>query len=38
VNPEIDLVYYMKNVIVDRFGLDFWIALEKEFKASLEIR
>ena len=38
VDPEIDLVYYMKNVIVDRFGLDFWIALEKEFKASLETR
>lgn len=36
INPEIDLVYYMKNVIVDRFGVDFWFALEKEFKGYLE--
>jgi len=26
------LVYYMKNVIIDRFGKSFWIALEKKSK------
>lgn len=31
-NEGSDLLYYMKNVIVDRFGLGFWEAMENRYK------
>lgn len=32
-NYESDLLYYMKDVIVDRFGLGFWEAMENKYKS-----
>lgn len=36
VNHEIDLIYSMRDVIIDRFGTDFWVSLEIEYKSYLE--
>jgi len=34
-NKEIDLVYYMKEVIIDRFGQSFWEDLENRYKHTI---
>ena len=32
INRDIDIVYYMKDVIIDRFGQSLWESLEKKYK------